>query len=204
MKNLFEYIEQLKETHEIRIKIAQEVTDEMMDKIERHLEKYDAEKISAPNKTILQKRPLDFPNLEMAEVYIIDFTSALPVSLEMLHQEISKLLNLPEGNVVVRNANEARELEQEEAEKEKKEEYKVKIGADYDKKEASETKASELFGDKYNAGLLKELKKISEDKKKALKNPKLKKDAAVPASEPELGDSKATNKVSPVAKGKIS
>lgn len=200
MPTLFEYIEQLKEKHEVRVKFACEVTDEMMDKIERHLQKYDAEKVSSPSKTILQARPLDFPNLDMAEIYIIDFTANLPVSNEMLHQELARILDVSEGRIVVRGANEAREQEQEEQAKEKKEEYKAKIGTDYDKTEAAEQKASDLFGDKFNNSLLKELKKISDSKKKEAKTPKIVKDPDVPASAPEIGDSKATNKTSPVVK----
>lgn len=200
MPTLFEYIEQLKEKHEVRVKFACEVTDEMMDKIERHLQKYDVEKVSSPSKTILQARPLDFPNLDMGEIYIIDFTSNLPVSNEMLHQELARILNVSEGLIVVRGANEAREQEQEEKAKDKKEEYKAKIGTDYDKTEDSEQKASDLFGDKFNNSLLKELKKISDSKKKEAKTPKIAKDPDVPASAPEIGDSKSTNKTSPVVK----
>ena len=200
MPTLFEYIEQLKEKHEVRVKFACEVTDEMMDKIERHLQKYDAEKISSPSKTILQARPLDFPNLDMGEIYIIDFTSNLPVSKEMLHQELARLLDVSEGLIVVRGANDEREVEQEE-DKVLKEPKKLeaKIGTDYSKDEASEQKASDLYGDKFNNSLLKELKKISDSKKKEVKTPKIAKDPDVPASAPEIGDSKATNKTSPVA-----
>lgn len=200
MKTLLEYIEQLKTKHDMRIKIACDVSDEMMDKIERHLEKYETEKVSAPSKTILQKRPLDFPNLEQAEIHIIDFTCELPVSGDMLRNELASLLNLPDGHIVVRGQNDAREEEIEEAQEEKKEDYKAKTGADYDKNEASDKKADELSGDKYNNNLLKELKKLSDEKKKELKNPKIVKDPDVKVSGPEIGDSKATNKVSPVAK----
>jgi hypothetical protein len=199
MATLREYIEQMQQKHEIRIKFACEVTDEMMDKIERHLQKYDAEKITSPSKTILQARPLDFPNMDMAEVYIIDFTANLPVSNEMLHQELARILHVNEGEVVVRGVNDTREIEQEEIQ-EKKEEYKVKLGNDYDKSEAGETKVQDLYGDKFNNSLLKELKKISDAKKKEVKTPKMPKDPDVPANAPEIGDGKSTNKTSPVAK----
>lgn len=203
MKTLLEYIETLQQKHDVRIKLACECSDELCDKIEKHLEKYDAEKITRPSKTILMSRPLDFPNLEMAEVYIIDFTAKLPVSPEMLKQELARLLNINEGLIVVRMANEPREEEaqhDEEAEKSKvkDEEYKAKIGTDYDKREKSDVKADELYGDKYNTKFLKELKKLSDERKKEIKTPKVIKDPDVPASEPEFGDSKATNKKSPV------
>lgn len=203
MQTLREYIETLQTKHDVRIKLACECGDDMCDRIEKHLEKYDAEKISRPSKTILQRRPLDFPNMDMAEVYIIDFTANLPVSTEMLKQELAKLLNISEAEIVVRMANEPRELEAEHDEegdkfKKKPEKLQAKIGTDYSKEEASEKKASELFGDKYNSAFLKELKKLSDERKKETKAPKIK-DPDVPASNPEIGDSAATNKKSPVA-----
>lgn len=201
MATLREYIEQMQQKHEIRIKFACEVTDEMMDKIERHLTKYDAEKISSPSKTILQARPLDFPNLDMGEIYIIDFTANLPVSAETLHQELARILHVSEGEVVVRGVNDAREVEQEEEKLQKEpKQVEAKLGTDYSKDEASEVKAQDLYGDKFNNSLLKELKKISDAKKKEIKTPKIAKDPDVPASAPEIGDSKETNKTSPVAK----
>ncbi len=202
MKTLLEYIETLQQKHDVRIKLACECSDDMCDRIEKHLEKYDAEKISRPSKTILQRRPLDFPNMDMAEVYIIDFTANLPVSPEMLKQELVKLLNISESEVVVRMANEPRELEaehDEEGEKFLKEpkEAKALLGTDYSKEEAAEEKADALFGDKYNSAFLKELKKLSDDRKKETKAPKIK-DPDVPATTPEIGDGKATNTKSPV------
>lgn len=203
MATLREYIEQLQQKHDIRIKIACEVTDDMMDKIERHLQKYDVQKVSAPNKTILQARPLDFPNMDMAEIFIIDFACHLPVSTGMLHQELAKLLNVQEGMIVVRNAIEPREIEaehDEEAEKLKKkpEKLEAKLGTDYSKDEAAEQKADDLYGDKFNTSFLKELKKISDSRRKELGQKKVA-DPDVPTSSPEIGDSKMTNKTSPVA-----
>ena len=203
MATLREYIEQLQQKHDIRIKIACEVSDEMMDKIERHLQKYDVQKVNTPNKTILQARPLDFPNMDMAEVYIIDFTCQLPVSTEMLHQELARLLNMQEGLIVVRNANEPREQEAEHDEEAKKfkkkpEKLEAKLGTDYSKDEAAEQKADELYGDKFNSSFLKELKKMSDARRKELGQKKVS-DPDVPATAPEIGDSKTTNKTSPVA-----
>jgi hypothetical protein len=200
MTTLLEYIEQMQTKHDIRIKFCCPVTDEMMDKIERHLQKYDAEKVSSPKKTILQTRPMDFPQVDSAEIYIIDFVSNLPVSNEMLKQELARLLAVSEGEVVVRNQADPIEIEQEEEKfKDKDENYKVKLGADYDKSESSGVKAQEVFGDKYNTAFLKELKKLSDDRKKELKTPKLK-DPDVPVSGPEIGDGKSTNTKSPVAR----
>jgi hypothetical protein len=199
MQTLREYIENLQEKHDIRIKLACVCDDDMCDRIEKHLEKYDAEKVSRPTKTILQRRPLDFPQLDMAEIYIIDFTAKLPVSTETLRQELVKVLGISEAEINVRRANEPREQEiEQEEEKAKEKEYKAKIGTDYGKDEAAEEKAQDLFGDKYNSSFLKELKKLSDARKKETKAPKLK-DPDVPESKPEIGDSTGTNTKSPVA-----
>jgi len=204
MKTLREYIELMQQKHDVRIKMICDCNDEMCDKIEKHLEKYDAERITRPSKTILMKRPLDFPNVDMAEVYIIDFTANLPVSTEMLKVELAKLLNISEGHIVVRMANEPREIEAQHDEAaemfhKKPVDLKAKLGTDYGKDEAPDTKASDLYGDKYNSAFLKELKKISDARKKEMKTPKIK-DPDVPACEPEIGDPKGAEKTSPITK----
>ena len=199
MATLFEYIEQLKTKQEIRIKIAVPIGDEQIDKIEKHLEKYDAERITAPHKLILQKRPLDFPDLESAEVQIIDFQAGLPVSNEVLKIEIAKLLGCVERYVVVRHANDPRETQDDTAKNSLQNDKagKAKLGTDYSKEETKADKTpDELSGDKYNTNLLKELKKLADERRK--EQPKIT-DPDVPVSEPEVGDSANTNKRSPVA-----
>lgn len=199
MATLFEYIEQLKTKHEIRIKIAVPLTDEQIDKIEKHLEKYDAERITAPHKLILQKRPLDFPDLDSAEVQIIDFTAGLPVSNEVLKIEIAKLLNCTERYVVVRHSDDPRETQDDIAKNSLQDDKagKAKLGTDYEKDEAADKTADELSGDQYNTSLLKELKKLSDERRKNM--PKVT-DPDVPVSEPEVGDQPGENTTSPLSK----
>ena len=193
MSTLLEYIETMRKQHKIRIKLACGCSNEMLDKIERHLEKYDAEQISAPQKLILQKTPLDFPQLDKAEVHIIDFVANLPVSIQELHVNLARMLRVPEGYVVVRQAEDPRETQDP---KITDAEYTPRLGSDYDKSELSDVKAEELYGDKFNTSFLKELKKLSDDRRKDL--PKIV-DPDRPAIEPEIGDSARTNKRSPVA-----
>lgn len=193
MSTLLEYIETMRKQHKIRIKLACGCSNEMLDKIERHLEKYDAEQISAPQKIILQKTPLDFPQLDKAEVHVIDFVANLPVSIQELHVNLARMLRVPEGYVVVRQAEDPRETQDPAM---PDEEYIPRLGSDYDKTELSDVKAEELYGDKFNTSFLKELKKLSDDRRKDL--PKIT-DPDRPAIEPEIGDSARTNKRSPVA-----
>jgi hypothetical protein len=189
MANLLEYIESVKKRYKCRIKLACGCSDEMLDKIERHLEKYDVENISAPQKTILQKRPLDFPQLNTAEVHIIDFVANLPVSLQLLKVEIAELLRVSEGLVVVVNPDEPRETQDNPGKESPTEPLLTK--------ELQATEQEELFGDKFNTNFLKELKAVSDERRKEM--PKIV-DPDRPASEPLIGDNGDTNKVSPVRK----
>lgn len=189
MANLLEYIESVKKRYKCRIKLACGCSDEMLDKIERHLEKYDVENISAPQKTILQKRPLDFPQLDTAEIHIIDFVANLPISLQLLKVEIAELLRVSEGLIVVVNPDEPRETQDNPGKESPTEPLLTK--------ELKATEQEELFGDKFNTNFLKELKAMSDERRKEM--PKIA-DPDRPASEPLIGDNGDTNKVSPVRK----
>jgi len=189
MATLLEYLESVKKRYKCRIKLACGCSNEMLDKLERYLEKYDVESVSAPQKTILQKRPLDFPQLEMAEIYIVDFVANLPVSLQLLKTEVAELLRVSEGLVVVVNPEDPRETQDDLAKMERTEPLLTTEPAD--------TTEQNSFGDKFNTNFLKELKKLSDERRKDL--PKIA-DPDVPATEPLIGDSSETNKVSPVRK----
>jgi hypothetical protein len=203
MLTLREYIEQIQTKHEIRVKFACELTDECIDKIETHLEKYDAESISTPETLIMQKRPMDFPNVENAEVTIIDFVANLPVSVDKLRVDLAKMLRCSEGHIVVRNKKDPRETQDaaivkslEDSEKE----VTPKLGTDYTDDEASGVKQEELAGNEFNTSLLKQLKELSDERKKRLPEQSKIEDPDVPASQPEIGDSSSTNKSSPLTK----
>lgn len=189
MATLLEYMESVKKRYKCRIKLACGCSNEMLDKIERYLDKYDVESVSAPQKTILQKRPLDFPQLDTAEVHIIDFVANLPVSLQVLKVELAELLRVSEGLIVVVNPDEPRET-QDNAGKELATEPLLT-------QELKASEQEELFGDKFNTSFLKELKAISDERRKEL--PKIV-DPDRPASEPLIGDDGNTNKTSPVRK----
>jgi len=178
MATLLEYLESVKKSYKCRIKLACGCSNEMLDKIERYLDKYDVESVSAPQKTILQKRPLDFPQLETAEVHIIDFIANLPVSLQILKSELAVLLRVSEGLVVVVNPEDPRETQDNRGKESPTEPLLTQ--------ELKASEQEELFGDNFNTNFLKELKAVSDERRKEL--PKIV-DPDRPASEPLIGDS---------------
>lgn len=98
-----DFVSRLKKTTKVRIKLA---VDELYEKTLRNLiyvlEKYSIKSIGKPKKTILQRHPLDFADIEASEVWIIEAEVEYPVDPYVLWEELYKVLKLPGENIVVR------------------------------------------------------------------------------------------------------
>jgi len=103
MKSLQKYLAEGAKVHEFRLKTAVELSDDQLDLLEKHLRKYDAFDVETPKRTILQRAPLDFYNLNAAEIYIIDFKTRLPLSPAVLVNELIEKLEIGEAFIRVRN-----------------------------------------------------------------------------------------------------
>jgi hypothetical protein len=107
------YIAETERSYNYRLKTVAKLDDEAMDRIERIVMKYQPLEISEPRKTMLQKNPLDFTNVDAAEVWIVDLTLGLPASGYVLGEEIRHSLGVPENQVIVRGSNDPTEVESE-------------------------------------------------------------------------------------------
>jgi hypothetical protein len=163
MKSFKQYLQESKQTYTFRLKLAKELSNEELDRIERHLVKYDVQKFSAPKKLMLQGTPYDFPQLRGYEIYVTEFTTTYPVSAYQLHVEIQNLIGLPDGLMKVHSDQEP--LEKQEMAGESKDEA-TSLLADPDYKEAEKVDANDYYGDKYNTKFVQELLKLRKDKEK--------------------------------------
>lgn len=120
-KSLTDYVLQRRTEYPIRIKLInpkpfippeeeRRWIEALVDKIERHLEKYGVLEVSPPEKTIFHSKPLDFPDVDSAEVYIIDAVLSYPVAPFLLQEEFNRYLLIPLNEIVVRLPNEPIEL----------------------------------------------------------------------------------------------
>lgn len=170
------YISESTKEYHLRLKTIVPLEDEQMDKIEMMVAKYQPTSISRPDKTILQRQPLDFPNVDAAEVYIVDMSFGLPIAPHILRADIRKVLNAPEESVFVRNRNEPGELQTEilnalsdiEAEALKKGLVLVAALDDPEYNEA-EKETDPLYGDAYNASLVNYLGTIEKERQDSVK-----------------------------------
>lgn len=96
-----------------RIKFVEDLSEDQINALEDVLEKYDLIEMTGPKKTIVQEHPLDFNDIDNAEVFIFHAKTREPVSSYILLQEIRTELDIPEKFVVVRTDNDPLELETE-------------------------------------------------------------------------------------------
>ena len=172
---LRDYLAQTTKTYNYRIKAVVPLNDAVMDVIERLLARYIPQKIGRVQRTIFHKNPLDFPNVNGAEVFSVDITLGLPISGYVLGKEITDILKIPEKFVIVRGENDPTELEtarlnavaemDEEAEKEGL--VPDALLSHTDHPEANFKDGDEFYGDKYNGRLVGYMKKIQIEREKA-------------------------------------
>ena len=164
-----QYIAESEKKYHLRIKTVVHLDDELIAKIENVISKYQPLEIERAVKTILQRNPLDFKNVENAEVWIIDVVFGLPASPEDLREEIRKALECPETYVVVRNRNEPMNIETDrlnavaEIEEEAKKRGLVRaslLSTDPDYNEYEEIDPSLVAGNEYNSAFLGYLEKV--------------------------------------------
>jgi hypothetical protein len=169
MKTLNEYLMESAKTHEFRLKTAVELSDDQLDKLEKHLRKYEAFDIDSPKRTILQSAPLDFHNIGATEVYIMDFKTELPMSPSILVNELVQKLGISERDIRVRNKLEPAEQEDAASMEEPAEGGREALLMDGEYSEAENAKAEDHYGDAYNTKFLDELNKARRELNKEYK-----------------------------------
>ena len=124
-KTLLEFVQDNEKDYPIRIKTTFELDSDALDRVERHLKKYDVIEVSKPERIMLQANPIDFPENHGWEIYITDAVTRLPVSYDVLQAELVKLLCVHASQIKVRNPNAPREEEAEAQEEKAKEEFET-------------------------------------------------------------------------------
>ena len=162
MNSLKEFIYNSQPEYQYRVKTTVELVPEVMDRLEKHLVKYDVKKVSKPSKLMLQSHNADFPNDRGVEIYYVDVTLGLPASDRSLASELAVAIDAVESAVVVRGTNSPIERDQKDMEDRKGKDYKVKLGTEYSKDEVPNE--GPLFGDEYNSNFIKSLAKAQKER----------------------------------------
>lgn len=157
MKSLKQYLTESEKSYDFRLRSVVEMTNEQLDKLETFLAKYNVESVKAPRKTIMQRAPRGFGAIGPSEVHMIDFTTKLPVSTNVLHEEISRKLGVGLGSIRVHSMLEEQEVWDDEFEAEDTEGKSVLADADYS--DSEKVDHSENFGNEFVEKFIKDLPK---------------------------------------------
>jgi hypothetical protein len=167
------YIARVERSYDYKIKTVCPLDDDAMGRVESVMVKYHPLKLGEPRKLMWQKAPLDFRNIEAAEIHVVEVSTLLPASGYVLTKELQIALGVPEGFVVVRGANDPTEIEDqvmatraemdEEAEKKGEQKGAVLDAPHYE--DAAEIPGSAFYGDAYNRRLMGYLKKVEDERR---------------------------------------
>lgn len=157
MKSLKQYLTESEKSYDFRLRSVVEMTNEQLDKLETFLAKYNVESVKAPRKSIMQRAPRGFGAIGPAEVHMIDFTTKLPVSPAVLHEEISRKLGVGLGSIRVHSMLEEQEVWDDEFEVEDNTGKSVLSDADYS--DSEKVDHSEHFGNEFVTKFVKDLPK---------------------------------------------
>ena len=174
MTNFKQYLAESTKEYNYKIKVAGDLSEDFGSKLESALRKYEVKTLSKGQKTPIQEMPLDFPHLKNQAVTIYELTTMYPASVFEIRTLVADSMRLHPNQIVVRKPGEPTEEYQEEmkAKAEKKSEFKSML-QDVEYKDAPKVKADEVYGDKANQSLLKELLKDRKAKIEFAAKPKV-------------------------------
>jgi hypothetical protein len=158
MSTFTQYLTESAKKYDYKIKIAGQLPEDLSKKLETAMDKFDLDSLSAGKTYPIQETPLDFPQFKNVEVTIFDAVTNYPVSVFELSEYLSNYLNLAKNQVVVRKPGEPTEQYQADMKVEKPNEF-ASVLQDVEYKDAPKIEADQIYGDKANQSLLKELLK---------------------------------------------
>jgi len=173
-KSFTDYVNEGGREYSYRIKTVSPLEDTDLEYLERVMDKYVLKEITTPIKTIMQRHPLDFPDIINSEVWIVDVVTHLPASAYVLQQELKLALNLPEKYIVVRAENDPLEVYTQEmnardeidmvaAEKGLMPASRLSTNRHYDEDERCDLDEP-AYGNEYNSALLDAISKVKAER----------------------------------------
>jgi len=159
MSTFTQYLSESAKQYDYKIKVAGEIDKDFANKLETAMGKFDLAKLSAGKSYPIQETPLDFPQLKNVEVTIFDATTNYPASVFEMTEYLANYLNLARNQIVVRKPGEPTEQYQADMKVEKDKNEFASVLQDIEYKDAPKLNAEDVYGDKANQSLLKELLK---------------------------------------------
>jgi len=102
MRSLKDYLFESKQVYEYRIKVAGELTQEQIERMEQGFEAFDMISLTEPKRLPVQESPMGFEGITNTEVHIMDAKFNYPASTEAF-TDICRQAGIAGSNVIVMN-----------------------------------------------------------------------------------------------------
>jgi hypothetical protein len=162
MTNFTQYLAESTKEYNYKIKVVGDLSEDFGKKLEGALAKYEVKSLSKGKKTPIQNTPLDFPGIKNEAVTIFELVTMYPASVFEMKALIADSMRLHANQVVVRTPNDPSEQYQADMNVKVTSEFKSVL-QDVEYKDLPKIKADEVYGDKANQSLLKELLKARKE-----------------------------------------
>lgn len=158
MKNLYAYLSETEKEYPYRLRTVADIDLNDFEVIKKLLSRYELVEISNPKTTVIQSNPIDFPAYSMVGVTIIDFKTAIPVSVYYVQEEIRKMLSLNSSEIIIRGQNDPYEIQEliqcEETFEDSDGKPLLSNDPEYHEYNYDVDGGKQYYGDKYNQSLL--------------------------------------------------
>ncbi len=154
-----EYLLRAEKKYCFKIKCKNELTDEVMDVVEKALFKYRPVSIGSPKKGMFQENPMGFMGPKYGETWSVAIELSLPVTPTILETELRIALDYPQYSDDILKVFSPNDLDCSDDETE--------CDEPCDKEDASDVQ----YGDNYNKGLTSYLSKIEKERAKKTEEP---------------------------------
>lgn len=158
------YLADSQKVFKFRIKALFPLEDECMDSLEKALQKYRPNAISAPVKTMYQTNPLGFTGVKCGEVWMTDVELTVPVTSTLLEYDLRTILGMHKDDDHLKVFGESQDDLIATSEPVVEEEA-VSLLANENYEEVEEAKFDDFYGADYNSRFLEVLKKVEEERK---------------------------------------
>lgn len=111
MSLLKQYIAESVKTYNFKVKIAGDLNEDTVEKMNAALKKYDCDGVGKGKRTPIQETPLEFPEMKNTHVTIFDINCRYPVTSHVLTQYLAEKLAMSASCIRVRNPGEEAEVE---------------------------------------------------------------------------------------------
>ena len=114
MKTFKSFLTESEKTYKFFVRVAGDLPEGFVDKMERNLNKYELLKLSAGKRTPIQEKPMDFPQLQNCEVTHYEVELKYPTTAHILEHYLVNCCDISHSHLTVRGEHDPIERQQSE------------------------------------------------------------------------------------------